>query len=148
MNRGPTPPAAGAMTTARFGSAGRPGAPFISAKPALPASASAGTGSAGSPPVTSPPPTGVGGAGSPPVTSPSAAVGFACAPPGCAAPTYPLAALLGAKRGSELPGVDLQHKERALGDADFQAALGMSRVAFCALPEWKQKALKKGAGLF
>jgi hypothetical protein len=142
MNRGPTPPAAGATTTARFSSAARPGVPFASAKPALPASASAGTGSAGSPP------TGVGSAGSPPVTSPSAAVGFACAPPGCAAPTYPLAALLGAKRGSELPGVDLQHKEHALGDADFQAALGMSRVAFGALPEWKQKALKKGAGLF
>lgn len=145
-----TPPASTARFAGRSGGGGA-AAPFAAKAPpsttstarpvsGMPSLPSSGTGSAGSP----------SGAGSPELLA-----GVACAPSGFApspsAPTgatYPLASLRLAKRGAELPGVDLAHKERSLNDEDFVAALSMSRSAFEALPEWKQKALKKGANLF
>ncbi|XP_057681677.1 supervillin isoform X2 [Corythoichthys intestinalis] len=51
--------------------------------------------------------------------------------------------------GSPLPdGVDPLRLEDYLSDADFKKLLEMSRVEFNALPNWKQKNLKKNKGLF
>ena len=46
------------------------------------------------------------------------------------------------------PVVDAAHKEDALDDAAFLAALGHDRAAFASLPAWKKTQLKKKAGLF
>ncbi|KAF3704410.1 Supervillin Archvillin p205/p250 [Channa argus] len=45
-------------------------------------------------------------------------------------------------------GVDPQRLEDYLSDQDFKTLLEMSRVEFNALPNWKQKNLKKSKGLF
>uniref|UniRef100_A0A8C7XLE9 Supervillin d n=1 Tax=Oryzias sinensis TaxID=183150 RepID=A0A8C7XLE9_9TELE len=45
-------------------------------------------------------------------------------------------------------GVDPLRLEDYLSDEDFQTLLEMSRVEFNALPNWKQKNLKKSKGLF
>uniref|UniRef100_A0A7N6BM18 HP domain-containing protein n=1 Tax=Anabas testudineus TaxID=64144 RepID=A0A7N6BM18_ANATE len=45
-------------------------------------------------------------------------------------------------------GVDPQRLEDYLCDQDFKTLLEMSRVEFSALPNWKQKNLKKSKGLF
>uniref|UniRef100_A0A672JCB1 Supervillin-like n=1 Tax=Salarias fasciatus TaxID=181472 RepID=A0A672JCB1_SALFA len=45
-------------------------------------------------------------------------------------------------------GVDLMRLEDYLSDKDFKTLLEMSRVEFNALPNWKQKNLKKSKGLF
>ncbi|KAL6095019.1 uncharacterized protein ACO6RY_16302 [Pungitius sinensis] len=45
-------------------------------------------------------------------------------------------------------GVDPLRLEDYLSDQDFKTLLGMSRVEFNALPNWKQKNLKKSKGLF
>ncbi|XP_077358614.1 supervillin isoform X2 [Festucalex cinctus] len=51
--------------------------------------------------------------------------------------------------GSPLPdGVDPLRLEDYLSDQDFKKLLEMSRVEFNALPNWKQKNLKKSKGLF
>ncbi|KAM9837452.1 supervillin-like [Aulostomus maculatus] len=51
--------------------------------------------------------------------------------------------------GSPLPeGVDPLRLEDYLSDEDFKKLLEMSRVEFNALPNWKQKNLKKSKGLF
>ncbi|XP_051925286.1 supervillin [Hippocampus zosterae] len=51
--------------------------------------------------------------------------------------------------GSPLPdGVDPLRLEDYLSDRDFKKLLEMSRVEFNALPNWKQKNLKKSKGLF
>ncbi|XP_077481961.1 supervillin isoform X2 [Stigmatopora argus] len=51
--------------------------------------------------------------------------------------------------GSPLPdGVDPLRLEDYLSEADFKKLLEMSRVEFNALPNWKQKNLKKNKGLF
>lgn len=45
-------------------------------------------------------------------------------------------------------GVDPMRLEDYLSDEDFKTLLGMSRVEFNALPNWKQKNLKKSKNLF
>ncbi|XP_042363517.1 supervillin [Plectropomus leopardus] len=45
-------------------------------------------------------------------------------------------------------GVDPLRLEDYLSDQDFKTLLGMSRVEFNALPNWKQQNLKKSKGLF
>ncbi|KAK5905962.1 hypothetical protein CgunFtcFv8_001867 [Champsocephalus gunnari] len=51
--------------------------------------------------------------------------------------------------GKQLPeGVDPLRLEDYLSDQDFKTLLEMSRVEFNALPNWKQKNLKKSKGLF
>lgn len=45
-------------------------------------------------------------------------------------------------------GVDPLHLEVYLSDKDFQVLLEMTRMEFCALPNWKQLKLKKSKGLF
>ncbi|TNN32199.1 Supervillin [Liparis tanakae] len=51
--------------------------------------------------------------------------------------------------GKPLPeGVDPLRLEDYLSDPDFKILLEMSRVEFNALPNWKQKNLKKSKGLF
>ncbi|KAM6951181.1 supervillin-like [Aplochiton taeniatus] len=51
--------------------------------------------------------------------------------------------------GKPLPeGVDPLRLEIYLSDQDFKSVLEMSRVEFNALPNWKQKNLKKSKGLF
>nr|QNQ79867.1 supervillin [Siniperca chuatsi] len=51
--------------------------------------------------------------------------------------------------GKPLPeGVDPLRLEDYLSDQDFKTLLEMSRVEFNALPNWKQKNLKKSKGLF
>uniref|UniRef100_A0A669BIR0 Supervillin d n=1 Tax=Oreochromis niloticus TaxID=8128 RepID=A0A669BIR0_ORENI len=51
--------------------------------------------------------------------------------------------------GKPLPeGVDPMRLEDYLSDQDFKKLLEMSRVEFNALPNWKQKNLKKSKGLF
>ncbi|XP_019745522.1 villin-1 [Hippocampus comes] len=53
------------------------------------------------------------------------------------------------KAASELPpGVDPCHKENFLSDADFEQLLGVGRLEFQRLATWRQKELKKKAGLF
>nr|XP_057916314.1 villin-1 [Doryrhamphus excisus] len=53
------------------------------------------------------------------------------------------------KDPSELPeGVDPCRKEDHLTDADFERLLGTNRLDFQHLAEWRQKELKKKAGLF
>ncbi|XP_059823538.1 villin-1 [Hypanus sabinus] len=46
------------------------------------------------------------------------------------------------------PGVDPTKKEEYLSDADFEKVFEVSRIKFNAMPEWKQKNLKKAKGLF
>ncbi|XP_051808160.1 supervillin-like [Acanthochromis polyacanthus] len=51
--------------------------------------------------------------------------------------------------GKPLPeGVDPLRLEDYLSDQDFKSLLEMSRVEFNALPNWKQKNLKKSKNLF
>ncbi|XP_056153072.1 supervillin [Lampris incognitus] len=45
-------------------------------------------------------------------------------------------------------GVDPLRLEDYLSDQDFKSLLGMSRVEFNSMPNWKQKNLKKSKGLF
>jgi len=45
-------------------------------------------------------------------------------------------------------GVSAAAKHLALSDADFEATFKMGKVAFGALPKWKQISAKKAAGLF
>ncbi|XP_077409856.1 villin-1 isoform X2 [Vanacampus margaritifer] len=53
------------------------------------------------------------------------------------------------KSASELPpGVDPCYKENFLSDADFELLLGVDRLEFQRLAMWRQKELKKKAGLF
>ncbi|XP_064370852.1 villin-1 isoform X1 [Dromaius novaehollandiae] len=62
--------------------------------------------------------------------------------------TFPLDVLQNTL-AEDLPrGVDPSRKEDHLSDQDFQAAFGMTRSAFAALPLWKQQNLKKEKGLF
>jgi len=50
---------------------------------------------------------------------------------------------------TDLPaGVDPNHKEDYLSDADFKDVFKCSRAEFKELKPWKQQALKKDAGLF
>ena len=60
-------------------------------------------------------------------------------------PTFSLAELV--QTGAP-PGVDATRKEDYLSEADFLRAFACSREQFNALPKWKQKQLKRGAGLF
>ncbi|XP_056095393.1 advillin [Rhinichthys klamathensis goyatoka] len=61
---------------------------------------------------------------------------------------YPLEMLMN-KLAGELPeNVDPAHREKHLSDEDFQAVFGMPRAEFERCPQWKQKGLKKGKGLF
>ncbi|KAJ8253082.1 hypothetical protein GJAV_G00208910 [Gymnothorax javanicus] len=49
----------------------------------------------------------------------------------------------------ELPeGVDPTRKEEYLSSEDFALILGVSRLEFYAMPDWKQRQLKKDKGLF
>ncbi|XP_034024827.1 villin-1 isoform X2 [Thalassophryne amazonica] len=53
------------------------------------------------------------------------------------------------KQVDELPeGVDPSRKEDYLSDVDFESLLGTSRSDFDRLPVWRQKDLKKKAGIF
>ncbi|MBN3299062.1 VILI protein, partial [Amia calva] len=53
------------------------------------------------------------------------------------------------KAVDELPeGVDPTKKEEYLSDADFKTLLGTTRSDFYRMPAWRQKQLKKAAGLF
>ncbi|XP_078408815.1 villin-1-like [Cetorhinus maximus] len=62
--------------------------------------------------------------------------------------TYPAEELLN-KLPEELPeGVDATRREEYLSDEDFQKVLNVSRMKFNAMPEWKQRNLKKEKGLF
>ena len=45
-------------------------------------------------------------------------------------------------------GVDSRAKELSLHAGEFEAALGVSKAAFMALPKWKRDAAKKRAGIF
>nr|XP_015209569.1 PREDICTED: villin-like protein [Lepisosteus oculatus]XP_015209570.1 PREDICTED: villin-like protein [Lepisosteus oculatus]XP_015209571.1 PREDICTED: villin-like protein [Lepisosteus oculatus]XP_015209572.1 PREDICTED: villin-like protein [Lepisosteus oculatus]XP_015209573.1 PREDICTED: villin-like protein [Lepisosteus oculatus] len=59
------------------------------------------------------------------------------------------AELLINKTVNELPeGVDPARKEEYLSDADFEAMIGATRSDFYRMPAWRQKHLKKEAGLF
>ncbi|XP_077011245.1 villin-1 [Tamandua tetradactyla] len=61
---------------------------------------------------------------------------------------FPLEQLVN-KPVEELPeGVDPSRREEHLSTEDFSKALGMTPVAFSALPRWKQQNLKKEKGLF
>ncbi|XP_038646094.1 villin-1 [Scyliorhinus canicula] len=63
-------------------------------------------------------------------------------------PIYP-AELLINKLQEELPqDVDPKRKEEYLSDEDFQMIFNATRMRFNAMPEWKQKNLKKEKGLF
>ena len=46
------------------------------------------------------------------------------------------------------PGVDASHKELSLDPAEFESAIGTSPGEFAKLPNWKQSAAKKKAGIF
>ncbi|XP_048455330.1 villin-1 [Rhincodon typus] len=62
--------------------------------------------------------------------------------------TYPAEQLIN-KSGEELPqGVDPTRKEEYLSNEDFLIVFNMSRMKFNAMPEWKQRNLKKEKGLF
>jgi hypothetical protein len=58
--------------------------------------------------------------------------------------TFPLEKL---RRGS-VTGVPHNKKEDFLSDEEFQAAFGMDKAKFGALPQWKKNEAKKKAGLF
>ncbi|XP_061820679.1 villin-1 [Nerophis lumbriciformis] len=80
------------------------------------------------------------GSRSPPAADPTGPTG----PRNCVDPE-----LLIHKPASELPeGVDPSHREDHLSDADFQRLLGTERLDFRRLAAWRQKELKKKAGLF
>ncbi|XP_037135577.1 villin-1 isoform X1 [Syngnathus acus] len=84
------------------------------------------------------------GDSSPVITSPTSSRPFPTAPGMQVAPE-----LLINKSASELPpDVDPCYKENFLSDADFEQLLGMGRLEFQRLAEWRQKELKKKAGLF
>ncbi|GCC36965.1 hypothetical protein chiPu_0015465 [Chiloscyllium punctatum] len=62
--------------------------------------------------------------------------------------TYPAEQLIN-KLPEELPpGVDSTRKEEYLSNEDFLIVFNMSRIKFDAMPEWKQRNLKKEKGLF
>ncbi|XP_078062068.1 villin-1-like [Mustelus asterias] len=62
--------------------------------------------------------------------------------------TYPAEQLIN-KQPEELPeGLDATRKEEYLSDEDFQMIFNTSRMKFNAMPEWKQRNLKKEKGLF
>ena len=59
--------------------------------------------------------------------------------------TYSLEQL---KQNPPPAGVDPSAREKHLSDADFEAALGVSKDAFYAQPGWKQESMKRRVGLF
>lgn len=44
--------------------------------------------------------------------------------------------------------MDPARREQHLDDADFMAAMGVTKEAFAGLPAWRKLELKKKAGLF
>ena len=66
-------------------------------------------------------------------------------------PVFPLAQLRRSTsdEATAFPdGVDATRREKHLSREDFEEALGMAPSAFSVLPQWRQKALKRAAGLF
>ena len=51
-------------------------------------------------------------------------------------------------RAGAVPGVDPQRKELYLSDADFEAAMRMTRAEYATLKPWQQRKRKKSARLF
>ncbi|XP_061082475.1 villin-1 isoform X1 [Conger conger] len=65
-----------------------------------------------------------------------------------ALPTFPAHKLVN-QLAEDLPeGVDPTRKEEYLSGEDFALVLGVSRLDYYAMPDWKQKQLKKEKGLF
>ncbi|XP_064166910.1 villin-1 isoform X1 [Anguilla rostrata] len=63
-------------------------------------------------------------------------------------PTFPPDKLVN-QLAEDLPeGVDPTRKEEHLSSEDFALVLGVSRLDFYAMPDWKQRQLKKEKGLF
>ena len=60
-------------------------------------------------------------------------------------PTYSLLELR--SNSAALAGVDLQHKEDSLADADFEKLFKCTKSHFRTLPLWRQNMLKKEYGL-
>ena len=51
-------------------------------------------------------------------------------------------------RGGDVPGVDPKNKELYLTDADFEAAMKMTRAEFGRKRTWRRAKIKRAAGLF
>lgn len=63
-------------------------------------------------------------------------------------PTISLAELQDESVDLAARGVDTSRKEMYLPDEDFEALFGMDKEKFLALPQWRQKNLKKTHNLF